>query len=277
MPLNPDAVGTSTDAVPTTWKKKDSILYALGVGCGIDDLQFTTENSKGITLQALPTIPVVLAQTPILAMIGDLDWTKIVHASQAVRLHRPVPAEGSASNVATVTGIYDKGKAAIVTTETIGTDAATREKLWTSEMSIYIRGAGGWGGDKGPSSRTGVPDHEPHLSMKIDTASNQALIYRLCGDRNPLHSDPSFAKAAGFERPILHGLCTYGIAGRALVACLADSDAARIACITGRFASPVYPGDQLTVEIWRRGDSAAFFRVRVDDTEVISGGTCELT
>lgn len=276
MPLNPDAVGTSTDAVPTTWKKKDSILYALGVGCDVDDLQFTTENSKGISLQTLPTIPVVLARTPILTMVGELDWTNIVHASQAVTLHRPVPAEGSATNVATVTGIYDKGKAAIVTTETVGTDTVTNEKLWTSEMSIYIRGAGGWGGEKGPATKTELPEGEPDTSIELTTASNQALIYRLSGDRNPLHSDPTFAKAAGFERPILHGLCTYGLAGRALVAGLADGDAARINCIAGRFASPVYPGDTLTVDIWRNGASAASFRARVGDTEVITGGTCQL-
>ncbi|MGV0795520.1 MaoC/PaaZ C-terminal domain-containing protein [Mycolicibacterium elephantis] len=276
MTLNHDAVGIATDPIEVSWKTKDSILYALGVGCGVDDLQFTTENSKGVTLQALPSMPVVLARTPILTMIGDIDWTKIVHAAQRVSLHQPLAPAGSATNVATVTGVYDKGKAAIVVTETVGRDSESNEKLWTSTMSIYIRGAGGWGGEKGPSLRSRSPEREPDTSVTVETAPNQALIYRLSGDRNPLHSDPSFARAAGFDRPILHGLCTFGISTRALVDIAVDGDASRITSVGGSFASPVYPGDPITVDIWRIDDHRRAFRTRVNDTEVITAGTCDI-
>ncbi len=276
MTLNHDAVGTTTEHVQVAWKAKDSILYALGVGCGADDLSFTTENSKGVTLEAVPSMPVVLGRTPILTMVGDIDWTKIVHAAQQVTLHRPLAPAGSANNVATVTGVYDKGKAAIVVTATGGRDSATDEKLWTSTMSIYIRGAGGWGGDKGPSLRTAHPERAPDASVIVETARNQALIYRLSGDRNPLHSDPSFARAAGFDRPILHGLCTFGISTKALVDVAAGGVASRITSVGGSFASPVYPGDLLTVDVWRLDDHRRAFRTRVNDTDVITGGTCEV-
>ncbi len=276
MTLNHDAVGITTEPVQVDWKTKDSILYALGLGCGVDDLSFTTENSKGITLEAVPSMPVVLARTPILTMIGDIDWTKIVHAAQQVTLHRPLAAAGSANNVATVTGVYDKGKAAIVVTETVGRDRATDEKLWTSTMSIYIRGAGGWGGDKGPSLRVAHPEREPDISVTVETSPDQALIYRLSGDRNPLHSDPSFARAAGFDRPILHGLCTFGVSTKALVDVAAGGEASRITSVGGSFASPVYPGDPLTVDVWRIDDHRRAFRTRVNDTDVITGGTCEV-
>ena len=277
MPLNHDAVGITTDPVEVRWTNKDSILYALGLGCGVDDLQFTTENSKGIELQTLPSMPVVLAaRTPILTMIGDIDWTKLVHAAQQVSLHQPLAPAGSATNVATVSAMYDKGKAAIVITETVGRASATGEKLWTSTMSLYIRGAGGWGGDSGPPMRKTAPEREPDTSVAVQTFENQALIYRLSGDRNPLHSDPSFAHAAGFDRPILHGLCTFGVSTRALVGAVAGGDGSRITSIAGSFAAPVFPGDLLTVDVWRVDDRQTAFRTRVGDTEVITGGTCEV-
>ncbi|MCV7411393.1 MaoC/PaaZ C-terminal domain-containing protein [Mycobacterium florentinum] len=275
MPLNHEAVGITTDPVRVDWTTKDTILYALGAGCGVDALQFTTENSKGITLQTLPSMPVVLARTPILTMIGDIDWTKLVHAAQHVSLHQPLPPKGSANNVATVTGIYDKGKAAIVVTETVGRDAGSGEKLWTSTMHLYIRGAGGWGGEKGPSLRSEPPQRQPDASVTVATAENQALIYRLSGDRNPLHSDPSFARAAGFDRPILHGLCTFGVSTRAIVETMAEGDAANVVSIAGSFAAPVFPGDPLTVDMWRTDEDSLTFRTRVKDTEVITGGTCQ--
>jgi acyl dehydratase len=277
MALNHDAVGVTSEPFTTKWTTKDTMLYALGVGCGTDDLHFATENSRGFDLQALPTMPVVLARTDILTKFGEVDWSKLVHAQQSVVIHKPVPPKGMATNVARISGIYDKGKAAIVATETDGTDAETGERLWTTRMSLFIRGEGGWGGESGPSSRIAFPESKPDDSLSLQTAENQALIYRLSGDRNPLHSDPSFARKAGFERPILHGLCTYGVAGRALLAMLAEGDPSRMKAISARFASPVLPGDLLTTEVWKHDEKTALFRVLAGETVVLSDGLCELT
>jgi acyl dehydratase len=148
--------------------------------------------------------------------------------------------------------------------------------LWTSTMQLYIRGAGGWGGDKGPSLRAELPQRQPDLSVTAPTGEDQALLYRLSGDRNPLHSDPAFAQAAGFDRPILHGLCTFGVSTRVIVEAVAGGDGARVQSVAGSFASPVFPGDPLTIDIWRMDEDHLAFRTRVNDTDVITGGSCEL-
>jgi acyl dehydratase len=194
-----------------------------------------------------------------------------VHGQQAVTLHRPLPVEGSATLVGSVVAMYDKGKAAVVVTESEATmDGAP---LYSSRSSMFIRGEGGWGGDRGPSGPQNVPperasDHE----VTYQTSPDQALVYRLNGDRNPLHSDPEFAKMAGFDRPILHGLCTYGFTGRALLHALCGSDPARFHHIEGRFASPVFPGEALTIRAWEIGDGEAVFTTSVDDRVVLDQG-----
>jgi len=273
--LNHDVAGVVSEPGEHTWTSKDALLYALGVGAGTDDLAFTTENTNGVTQQALPTMGVVLG-TPgpgVWDALGEVNWTMLVHAEQAITLHKPLPVEGTVRTVGTLVGVYDKGSGALVVTENASVDAASGEPLFTNRTSAFIRGEGGWGGDRGPSVKRTPPDRPADEEVTLQTRDDQALLYRLSGDRNPLHSDPSFAAAAGFDKPILHGLCTYGFTGRALLGALCAGDPARFASMDARFTSPVWPGDTLTVAIWVTGDGEAFFQTRRNaDAVVIDGG-----
>jgi acyl dehydratase len=215
---------------------------------------------------------VLLAQVPGARRIGDFDPAMLVHAEQAFELHRPLAAEGAVRATSKVTGIYDKGKGALVVSEATAVDPETGEPVITSRSSAFIRGEGGFGGDRGPRDDWAAPDRKPDHEVTYRTRPEQALIYRLSGDRNPLHSDPAFAARAGFDRPILHGLCTYGVTGRALLHALAGSDPARFASMSGRFSSPVVPGESLTVSMWAEGTTAVFRATKEDGTVVIDRG-----
>jgi acyl dehydratase len=278
MPLNPDAVGAKSQPGEKHWDSKDAILYALGVGCGVDDLPFNTENTKGVQQQVLPTMGVVLgvAGGGAYDAVGEINWTMLVHGEQAIELHSPIPVEGTVRSITTVAGVYDKGSGAVVATETESVDVATGKPLFTTRSAAFIRGEGGWGGDRGPTGpRPTAPERAPDHDVVYQTGVDQALIYRLSGDRNPLHSDPSFAAAAGFDRPILHGLCTYGFTGRALLGELCGGTAAKFKSMEGRFTSPVFPGDELTISIWRTADGEAIFQTRrPGGTVVLDNGLC---
>ena len=259
MALNLDAVGKESEPVERSWTERDVLLYALGVGAGAEDptgpdLAYTTENSDGITLSVLPTFPVLLGGGWI--DIGSFNPAMLVHGEQAVALRRPLPTKGTVRCVRRITGIYDKGKGAVVASEGEGVDVESGDVLFTTSMSVFIRGEGGFGGDRGPSGDDvpPVPERPADIEVTYPTRIDQALLYRLSGDRNPLHSDPTFAARAGFDRPILHGLCTYGFTGRALLASLCDGDVARFGSMAGRFSRPVFPGDDLTVRMWRLED-----------------------
>jgi len=273
MPLNPDAVGTRSEPVRVSWDSATALLYAVGVGAGTEELAFTTENTAGIQQRVLPTFPVVLGRgsAAVFASIGSFDPAMLVHGQQSVSLHREIPASGTAMVVTSIVAIYDKVKAAVVVTETSA--EIDGQPLFATRSSAFIRGAGGWGGERGPSGPHNVPpDRAPDERISYQTSPNQALVYRLCGDRNPLHSDPAFAALGGFERPILHGLCTYGFTGRALLHAVCDSDPARFSHIEGRFAAPVLPGETLTVSIWRIASDQALFSTAVGDRVVIDQG-----
>jgi acyl dehydratase len=276
MPINPDAVGQESDPVSTSWTSKDALLYAVGIGAGTDELAFTTENTNGVDQRVFPTMAVVLGWGTGSAMrgIGSFNPAMLVHGEQRVTLHKPIPPEGSATLKSKLVGIYDKGKAAVVATETTATDEADGTPLYTNYSSAFIRGEGGWGGDRGPSGPRNVPpERDPDHQVTYQTSPDQALVYRLSGDRNPLHSDPSFAAMGGFDRPILHGLCTYGFTGRALLHTLCGSDPARFQHIEGRFSSPVLPGDALTISMWETGPGEAVFTTsKQDGTVVIDQG-----
>jgi acyl dehydratase len=274
MPINPDAVGSRSEPTRRSWTSKDSLLYAVGVGAGAEDplaeLAFTTENSQDVAQRTLPTLPVVIA--PLgggLEKIGTFNPVMLVHGEQSVTLDREVPVEGELEAVSEVTGIWDKGSGAVVTTETRAVLVSDGQPLFTTGTSLFLRGEGNFGGERGPSSRFEAPEAKPDHEVTYTTRPDQALTYRLSGDRNPLHSDPSFAKAAGFPKPILHGLCTYGFTGRALLHALCDGDPARFRSVSGRFSSPVFPGEALTVRMWVTGDGEAAFQTLGPDGRVV--------
>ena len=269
MGLNPDAVGATSEPFERSWDSKDALLYALGVGAGTLDptgfeLDLTTENSVGVTQRVLPTFTTIVGQGGgALTSIGDFDPAMLVHGEQAIRLHGEIPTEGTVSITTKVAGMYDKGSAGLVVLESESRHAGSGELAFTNRTTLFIRGAGGFGGPRNPEgdaesalAAEPLPSREPDEVVSYATRADQALLYRLSGDRNPLHSGPTFAKRAGFDRPILHGLCTYGFTGRALLHAVCGSDPARFGAMRARFSKPTLPGDTLTVSVWDIGDSA---------------------
>ncbi|MGH9137763.1 MAG: MaoC/PaaZ C-terminal domain-containing protein [Acidimicrobiales bacterium] len=276
MPINHDSVGAVGPLVTRTWTSKDALLYAVGVGAGQDDpaseLAFTTENSRGVDQHVLPTFAVIVGSGGVPAL-GSFDLAALVHGGQSVTLHEPLPPEGTLEATAEIVGIFEKGKAAVVEIETRSTLVATGAPLCTTRSSLFIRGEGGWVGDRGRASNGHEPpDRAPDANVTYHVPVDQALLYRLSGDRNPLHSDPTFAQRAGFDRPILHGLCTYGYTGRAVLHELCGGDPARFRSMGARFSRPVLPGDTLTVSIWANGGEATFQTTNQDGAPVLTGG-----
>jgi acyl dehydratase len=277
MALDHSLVGETGEPQERSWTSKDALLYAIGVGAGLGDplqeLQFTTENTAGVQQQVLPTYGVLLAQARMARDLGDFDRAMLVHAEQSIELHRPLPVEGTLRSSTTVTGIYDKGSGALVQTETHAVDPATGEPVVTTRGGTFIRGEGGFGGDRGSSEPWELPERAPDHKVTEPTRAEQALLYRLSGDRNPLHADPAFAARGGFSRPILHGLCTYGFTGRVLLHELCASDPGRFISMSGRFSRPVIPGESLVISIWRdENGSAQFQTAKEDGTVVIDRG-----
>jgi acyl dehydratase len=273
---NLDAVGEEAAPTEQAWTSTEALLYALGVGAGVVDpvgaeLEFTTENSIGVTQKVLPTFGVVLATGgPAFGLAGTFDAAMAVHGEQGIELAGPLPPEGKVATTSRLTGIYDKGAGAVVVVESRSVDAATGEWRFTTSSSLFVRGGGGFGGDRGPSADASAPpEREPDHVLEAGTRRDQALLYRLVGDHNPLHSDPEFAQRAGFDRPILHGLCTYGFTGRLLLHALCGSDPARFVSMNGRFSKPVWPGDTLTVRVWVLSDGLAAFRTETQSGDVV--------
>ena len=282
MPINADAVGSTFGPTEAYWTSKDCLLYAVGVGAGLEDLQFTTENTNGVTQQVLPTFACVASASERIrsssgspfANIGTFNPAMLVHGEQGITLHQPLPTDAEFVTTGKVTGVYDKGSGAVISSETVSTDKKSGEPLFTLRSSIFIRGEGGFGGERGPSTPKLDPGRPADHVVTYQTRPDQALTYRLSGDRNPLHSDPSFAAMGGFDRPILHGLCSFGFTGRALLASLCDNDASRFLAMDARFSKPVLPGDELTISIWVDGNEAQFRTERAPGEVVIDNGVC---
>ncbi|MGI9324980.1 MAG: MaoC/PaaZ C-terminal domain-containing protein [Pseudomonadales bacterium] len=259
MPINPDAVGATGTAAKRSWSSKDALLYAVGVGAGTEELAFTTENTQDLPQRVLPTFAVIIGGGGVpMDKIGSFNPALMVHGEQGIELFDEIPADGEVESVGRVLNIWDKGSAAVVEFESTSTNAKTGKPLLKTRMSLFCRGEGGFGGERGPSDKIAFPSHDPDLSVQYQTREDQALTYRLSGDRNPLHSDPAFAAMGGFDRPILHGLCTWGFTGRALLHSLCDGDPSRFKRMNSRFSKPVMPGDELTIDIWVDGQNALF-------------------
>ena len=287
MALNAEAVGSSVGPKDREWTSRDALIYAVGVGAGSLDpfaaeLDFTTENSHDIVQKVLPTMAVVLGAGNALTGAGTFNPGGLLHGSQGVTQHRPIPADGTAVCHSSIAGMWDKGegKNAIVDLQTDATLKETGERLFTTRSSLVMRGEGGFGGESGDTAPTvHAPDRAADHEVTYVTREDQALTYRLSGDRNPLHSDPWFAtELAGFPTPILHGLCTYGFTGRALLHTLCEGDPTRFRSMDSRFSSPVFPGEALTVQMWVDGGEAIYRTVASVGTDnervVIDNGLC---
>lgn len=258
MPIDLDvAIGAELEPMEFSWTSSDVQLYHVGLGAGADpldprELRYLTDG----TPQVLPTFGNVaqsfhMTEAPTVKFPGiDIELSRVLHASEAITVPGPIPATGTGTAVTRFTEIWDKGKAAVIWSETTVT-APDGTLLWTQKRSIFARGEGGFGGERGPSSTSSIPDRAPDLELDVPTLPQQALLYRLCGDRNPLHSDPEFASAAGFPKPILHGLCTYGMACKALVDAILGGDTTQLASYGARFAGVVFPGETLRVSAWK--------------------------
>lgn len=278
MPINPEAVGVKGEARRRAWDSKDALLYAVGLGAGTDELAFTTENTKDTPQRVLPTFAVIIGGGGIpMNKVGTFNPALMVHGEQGIELFDEIPPEGEIESAGECTAIWDKGSAAVLEFESTSTNVATGKPLLKTRTMLFCRGEGGWGGDRGPSEKIEFPDREPDHTVVYATREDQALTYRLSGDRNPLHSDPSFAAMGGFDKPILHGLCTWGITGRALLHTLCAGDPSRFKSMNSRFSKPVIPGDTLTVNIWVDGNTALFQTKNQHGEKVIDQGVFKFT
>lgn len=273
MPIDPAAaIGADLGVTEFEWRDSDVLLYHLALGAGTDDLSYVLEDR----LKVLPTFGVVAAnfrmfEPPAVTFPGiDVDLSKVLHGTQSITVHGPLPADGRGVARARIVDVWDKGKAAVIVQEATVTTPAG-DPLWTTRSGIFARGEGGFGGSRGPSSRSSAPSGDPVLEVEVPTLPQQALLYRLCGDRNPLHADPEFAALAGFDRPILHGLCTYGMVCKALVDTLLSGDVTRVASFSTRFAGVLFPGETVRVRAWQTetGYQATATAINRDDAPVL--------
>ncbi|MFJ6575120.1 MaoC/PaaZ C-terminal domain-containing protein [Streptomyces sp. NPDC004290] len=264
MPLDPEKA-TSAPPVRTevAWDERDVRLYHLALGAGAPEtdpreLRYVYEgHERG--LQVLPTFGVVAGGTggvgfQVFDLPGvDIDLAHVLHGGQEITVHRPLPAAARATAVTRATAVYDKGRAAVLVQEStlLGED---EEPLITQRNQIFVHGEGGFGGDRGPSERLPAPDRAPDLVVEIPTLRQQALLYRLTGDWNPLHADPATARRAGHDRPILHGLCSFGMAVKAVTDRLLGGDASAVASCRTRFAGVFFPGETLRLRVWDTPD-----------------------
>ncbi len=270
MTINYDEImNLTSENVEISYSDKDSILYSLGIGLGNDpmnlnELKYVYENSQSV----LPSMATNFQYHSPLLLKTNINFIMVVHGEQRLSVTNALPVSGDFIANAKVIGCYDKGPArgAIIEVETTVKNKKNNEEICKLVSTTFARGDGGFGGPDSPKKEIFIPDGEPDYVSEVSTKPDQALIFRLSGDYNPLHSDPNFAKAAGFEKPILHGMCTYGIACRSLVNEICENDASKLKRFDCRFSSPVYPGETIITEMWKK-DKMIYFNSKVKERD----------
>ncbi len=261
MPIDPSvAIGADLGEFAFSWNSSDVLLYHMGIGAGADpasprELRYAHEKDLRVLLSFATVAPTFhRTEPPKMSFPGiEIDMSKILHGQQSVTTHRPIPTAGKAVCRGRTLDVLDKGSAAvIVQQEDVVADDG--EALWTAQRTIFARGEGGFGGERGSTDKVEFPNREPDAVIERATLPQQALLYRLCGDRNAVHAEPDFAQAAGFPTPILHGLCTYGIVAKAVTDTFVDGDANRVGSWSARFAGIVFPGETLRINVWVEDD-----------------------
>ena len=285
MPIDPDVALAAPPRIDQfSWTSSDVLLYHLALGAGdpptdARELRYAYEKD----LHVLPSFGIIaptvhVTEPPKVESPGiSIDLQTVVHGSQRIDVPGPIPTSGTATLSTKVIAVHDKGSAAVIVNESTAT-TADGTLLWKGTSSIFARGAGGFGGDRGPSTSSGAPERSPDHVIVTPTTPSQALLYRLLGDRNPLHADPEFAAGAGFPAPILHGLCTYGLVCKAVIDSVLDGDVARVAAYGGRFAGVVYPGETLRTSVWDE-DGTLLIATSVDERDgapALAGAVLEL-
>ena len=271
MAINTDIIGKEIKGEPFVYNEDTVILYALGIGAGREDLDFVYEKNLKVypTFAVIPFFPTLI---PI-ASEANLNMFTVLHGEQKIILHRPIPTAGSLVSTAKCSSIYDKGdKGAVVNIE-IETCDENGNLLFENKSVVMDRSGGNFGGERGPKTEKIAPPEgkEPDFSLKQETATNQAVLYRLSGDKNPLHIDPEFSKMGGFDVPILHGLCTYGFSGRAILESLCGNDPAKFKSFAARFTGVVFPGETLITEGWKAETGKYIIQTKTEDGRIVLG------
>jgi len=259
----PEALGIELPATSFEYDDRDVMLYAVGVGAS--ELEFVFERNLKVlpTFAVIPGFPAMMG----LASTVEINPVMLLHGEQRIKLHKPIPPKGKLTTAGKVTGVYDKGKGALLVVEAETKDDQG-EVLFANTAGVFVRAAGGFGGDRGPEAANKAPERAPDKSVEMQTLPIQAMIYRLSGDRNPLHVDPAFAKMAGYDTPILHGLCTYGHVGRAVLSEYCDNDPARLTGLEVRFSGVVFPGDNIITEMWDEGGGRIVLQAKTQRGDV---------
>ena len=282
MPIDVSkALGAKLGEGQYSWTKDQVILYHLGVGAGVPatdarELEYTYEKN----LKVLPSFGVI----PVFGALGGLgnapglefNFAMLLHGEQEIEIHQPIPPEATVTSEGEISAIYDKGKAALVVLEVKTRDEANKP-LFTNRFSLFLRGEGGFGGESGPKAGNKPPERDPDGVVESTTLPQQALLYRLSGDKNPLHADPEFAKIGGFDRPIIHGLCSYGVVCKAIVDAVLDGDVSKVARYQARFAGVGFPGETYQTSWWKEGDRILIAtRSKEREAPIISNAAIEI-